>query len=105
MNVRHSITSIDMTLLPPLSKSGEISRTGWEHPRCISSQLRAPNDHGGHSPTAMVSEISAEKTQLKTNNTSGINTEIKVNGQKLETVISFHSLGSVITDESSKPQD
>ena len=29
-------------------------------------------------------EISAEKTQLMTNNTSGINTEIKVNGQKLE---------------------
>ena len=31
-------------------------------------------------------EISAEKTKLMTNNTSGINTEIKVNGQKLETV-------------------
>ena len=30
-------------------------------------------------------EISAEKTKLMTNNTSGINTEIKVNGQKLET--------------------
>ena len=27
-------------------------------------------------------EISAEKTKLITNNTSGINTEIKVNGQK-----------------------
>ena len=33
-------------------------------------------------------EISAEKTKLMTNNTSGINTEIKVNGQKLETVTS-----------------
>ena len=30
-------------------------------------------------------EISAEKTKLMTNNTSGINTEVKVNGQKLET--------------------
>ena len=30
-------------------------------------------------------EISAEKTKLMTNNTSGINTEIKVNGRKLET--------------------
>ena len=39
-----------------------------------------------------------------TNNTSGINTEIKVNGQKLETVISFKYLGSVITDEGSKPE-
>ena len=29
-----------------------------------------------------------------TNNTSGINTEIKVNGQKLETVTSFKYLGS-----------
>ena len=44
-------------------------------------------------------EISAEKTKLMTNNTSGINTEIKVNGQKLETVTSFKYLGSVITDE------
>ena len=38
------------------------------------------------------------------NNTSGINTEIKVNGQKLETVTSFKYLGLVITDESSKPE-
>ena len=34
---------------------------------------------------------------------SGNNTEIKVNGQKLETVTSFKYLGSVITDEGSKP--
>ena len=39
--------------------------------------------------TAYGIEISAEKTNLMTNNTSGINTEIKVNGQKLETVTSF----------------
>ena len=39
-----------------------------------------------------------------TNNTSGINTEIKVNGQKLQTVTSFKYLGSVITDEGSKPE-
>ena len=49
-------------------------------------------------------EISAEKTKLMTNNTSGINTEIKVNGQKLETVTSFKYLGTVITDEGSKPE-
>ena len=49
-------------------------------------------------------EISAEKTKLMTNNTSGISTEIKVNGQKLETVTSFKCLGSVITDEGSKPE-
>ena len=39
--------------------------------------------------TAYGMEISAEKTKLMTNNTSGINTEIKVNGQKLKTVTSF----------------
>ena len=49
-------------------------------------------------------EISAEKTKLMTNNTSGINTKIKVNGQKLETVTSFKYLGSVITNEGSKPE-
>ena len=49
-------------------------------------------------------EISTEKTKLMTNNTSGINTEIKVNGQKLETVTSFKYLVSVITDEGLKPE-
>ena len=49
-------------------------------------------------------EISAEKTKLMTNNTTGINTEIKVNGQKLEIVTSFKYLGSVTTDEGSKPE-
>ena len=53
--------------------------------------------------TAHSMEISAEKTKLIINNTSGINTEIKINGQKLETVTSFKYLGSVITDEGSKP--
>ena len=36
--------------------------------------------------TAYSMEISAEKTKLITNNTSGINTEIKVNREKLEAV-------------------
>ena len=53
--------------------------------------------------TAYGMEISAEKTKWMTN-TSGINTEIKVNGQKLETVTSCKYLGSVITDEGSKPE-
>ena len=51
---------------------------------------------------SMEVDISAEKTKLMTNNTSGINTEIEVNGQKLETVTSFKYLGSVITDDGSK---
>ena len=54
--------------------------------------------------TAYGMEFSAEKTKLMTNNTSGINTEIKVNGQKLETVTSFKYLGSVITGEGSEPE-
>ena len=38
-------------------------------------------------------EISAEKTKLMTKNTSGINTEIEVNGQKLETLTTKHPAG------------
>ena len=49
-------------------------------------------------------EVSAEKTKLMTSYGSGINTEIKVNGQKLETVTSFEYLGSVLTDTGSKPE-
>ena len=48
--------------------------------------------------TAYGMEISAEKTKLMTNKTSGTNTEIKINGQKLETVTSFKYLGSIISD-------
>ena len=53
-------------------------------------------------PTSI--EIGAEKTKLMINIISGINTEIKVNGQKLEAVTSFKYLGSVLTDEGSKPE-
>ena len=49
-------------------------------------------------------EIHTEKTKLMTNNTSGVNTEIKVNGQKLETVTSFKYLGSVIAHDGFKPE-
>ena len=49
-------------------------------------------------------EIGAEKTKLMTNDPSGINMEIEVNGQKLETITNFKYLGSVITDEGSKPE-
>ena len=54
--------------------------------------------------TAYGMEISAEKTKLMTNNTNSINTEIKVNRERLETVTSFKYLGSVITAEGSKPE-
>ena len=38
-------------------------------------------------------DIGAEKTRLMTDNISGINKELKVNGEKLETVTSFKYLG------------
>ena len=50
-------------------------------------------------------DMSAEKTKLMTNNTSSISTEVKVNGQKLETVTRFKYQGSVIIDEGSKPEN
>ena len=43
--------------------------------------------------TAYGMTIGAEKTKLITKNTSGINTEIKGNRQKLETVTSFKYQG------------
>ena len=49
-------------------------------------------------------KISAKKIKLMTNNTSGINKDIKVSGQKLETVTSFKYLGSVITEQGAKPE-
>ena len=55
-------------------------------------------EHLDKASTAYSMEISAEKTKLMTNNTSGINTEIRVNGQKLETATGFKYLGSLVTD-------
>ena len=49
-------------------------------------------------------EISAEETKLMTNNTSGINKEIKVKGEMLETVTSFKYLSSVVFDKGFKPE-
>ena len=49
-------------------------------------------------PTKLISVL------RRPSNTCGINTEIKVNGQKLETVTNFKYLGSFITDEGSKPE-
>ena len=50
--------------------------------------------------TAYSAEISADETKLMTNKASGINTDIKVNRQKLETVTNFKYMGSVVSDES-----
>ena len=47
-------------------------------------------------------EISAEKTKLITNSFDGIQSKIKMKGQKLGTGISFKLLGAVVSDEGSK---
>ena len=49
-------------------------------------------------------EISAEKTKLMTSHTKGISLDVRIGGQKLETVQSFKYLGSVVTDEGSKQE-
>ena len=49
-------------------------------------------------------QISAEKTQLITNNTNGISTDITIDNNKLETVRRFKYLGAIVSDEGSKPE-
>ena len=49
-------------------------------------------------------EISAEKTKLMTNSANDIQREIKVKGHKMGTVTSFKFLGSVVSDDGSKPE-
>jgi len=61
-------------------------------------------DHLDTTSQAYGMEISAEKTKVMTNNPQGIKKEIKVKGQKLETVNSFKYLGAIVTDEGSKPE-
>ena len=51
-------------------------------------------EHLDKTSTAYSTEISAKKTKLMTDNTGGINTDININVQKLETVTSFKYLGS-----------
>ena len=61
-------------------------------------------EHLDKATAAYGMKISAVKTELMTNNTNGIDTDLKLNRKKLETVTSFKYLGSVITDEGSKPE-
>ena len=50
-------------------------------------------------------EISAEKTNLMTNNANGIQREIKeVKGQKLGAVTRFKYLGAIVSNEGFKPE-
>ena len=47
--------------------------------------------------------ISGEKTKLMTNSVNGIQREINVKGQKLETVTNFKYLGTNVSDEGPEP--
>ena len=49
-------------------------------------------------------EISAQKTKLMTNNTSGLTEDISISGEVLEPVQSFKYLGAIISDKGSKPE-
>ena len=49
-------------------------------------------------------EVSIEKTRLMTNSANGTQRDRKVKKQKLGTVTSFKYLGSVVSDDGSKPE-
>ena len=61
-------------------------------------------NHLEEASTAYGMHINAEKTQLMTNTTNGISTDITIDNKKLETVHSFNYLGAVVSDEGSKPK-
>ena len=49
--------------------------------------------------TAYVMEVITEKSKTMTNSTTNINTDISVNGQKLEKVTSFEHLGATLSKD------
>ena len=61
-------------------------------------------NHLKEASTAYGMQISAEKTQLMTDNTNGISTDITIDNKKLETVRSIKYLGVIVSDEGSKPE-
>ena len=52
----------------------------------------------------MASKSVQKKTKLMNNSTNGINTQIKIGEQNLETVDSFKYLGAIVSEEGSKPE-
>ena len=61
-------------------------------------------NHLEEASTAHGMQISAEKTQLMTNNTNDISTGINIDNKKQETVRSVKYLGAVVSDEESMPE-
>ena len=115
--VLHGIPAIVITTE---TKRGlfKINCFGTEYRRQDNYKLRFANDTDGlagqeqelvksvnhleEAFTAYGIQISAEKTQLMTNNTNGISTDITIDNKKLETVRSFKYLGALVWDEDSK---
>ena len=62
-------------------------------------------NHLEEASTLYCMQISVEKTQLMTNNTNGISSDITPDNKKLETVSSFKYLGAVVSDEGSKLEE
>ena len=61
-------------------------------------------NHLEEASTTYAMQISAEKTQLMTNNTDSISTDITIDNKKLETVRSFKYLGAIVSNEGSRPE-
>ena len=62
-------------------------------------------NHLEEASTAYGMQIRAEKTQLMTNKTNGISTDITIDdNKKLKIVRSFRHLGAIVSDEGSKPK-
>ena len=60
-------------------------------------------NHLEEASTAYGMQISTEKTQLMTNNTNGIGTDLAIDNKKLETLRSFEYLGAVVLDVVREP--
>ena len=60
--------------------------------------------HLDEASSAYGMQISAEKTQLMTNNANGISTDITIDNKKLETIHNFKYLGAIVSNDGSKPE-
>ena len=49
-------------------------------------------------------EIGPDKTKVMTNNPNGFQREIKIKGQRLQEVETFKNIGTIISNEGSKPE-
>ena len=96
---REGIVSIGGRTITNLQFSDDIDSLAGQKQELVKLE-----NHLEETTTAYGMQISAEKTQLMTNNTNGISTDITIDNKKLETVCSFKYLGAIVSDEGSKPE-